>query len=340
MTASLARCLRIGILSTARVAREFVKGVSLSDQVTVSAVASREADRAERFAREMGISRHFGSYEALLADSEIDAVYNSLPNSMHAEWSIQAVRAGKHVLCEKPLAATAGEARAMFKAARDCGVYLVEGYPYRSQPQTIRLQELLTEAAIGRVQFIQAGIGYTLEGADNPRLYPELAGGALMDAGSYPVSLVRMVANERPTRVYAAARWTGRGVDSTLSATMEFNGGLLAQISCSFATCYNRHALIAGSNGQVQTNYPNHPPAGQPSGVRLTRGTARDAVSETVEAPVLNGFLAEAEAFARMVRHGPTNWTGVSPEESIDIVSMLEAIKSSAHSGKPIELSA
>ncbi len=176
------------------------------------------------------------TYEALLADPEIDAIYNPLPNNLHAEWSIRAAEAGKHVLCEKPLATTAADARAMFDAARRNDVYLVEAYPYRAQPQTLKMRELLAAKAIGRLQLVQASFGFPLTDTTNIRMDPALAGGALMDAGCYPVSLVRTVAGERPRRVHAVAKWAPSGVDLTLLASLEFPSGLLAQISCSFAT--------------------------------------------------------------------------------------------------------
>ena len=234
---------------------QFHPGVSTSKRVTVSAIASRDDAKARAFAREFAIARHFGSYQALLADRDTDAVYIPLPNSLHAEWSIAAVRAGKHVLCEKPLSATAAEARAMFDAARRHGVHLVEGFPYRAQPQTRKLRELLEAGVIGEVRLIQAAFGFSLGTGENIRLNPRLAGGALMDVGAYPVSLARMVARSRPTRVHASAHWAG-GVDRTLAATLQFSSGLLAQINCSFSTCLHRHALIAGSNGVIRTTLP------------------------------------------------------------------------------------
>src|ERR1700716_4370784 len=231
MTPSSPPPLRVGILSTANIGRSFVKGVQPSATVKIVAVASRDVAKAKRFAAEVGIPGVHDSYEALLADPEIDAVYNPLPNSLHAEWSIRAVEAGKHVLCEKPLCATGVEARAMFEAARQNGVHLVEGYPYRAQPQTLKLLELIESGAIGRLQLIQASFGFTLAAGPNIRIDPVLAGGALMDAGAYPVSLARMVAKERPSRVHAVAHWAG-GVDHALAATIEFESGLLAPISC------------------------------------------------------------------------------------------------------------
>ena len=209
----MTQALRIGILGTANIARSFVRAVQQSQRVSITAVASRDARKAETFAQETGIARHFGSYEDLLADRAIDAVYNPLPNSLHAAWSIAAVRAGKHVLCEKPLAAGAAEARSMFEAARLHGVHLVEAYPYLAQPQTLKLRELLKDGAIGDVRLIQASFGFTINDSGNIRLNPQLAGGALMDAGVYPLSLIRIIAGRRAAPVQAAARWTQAGQD-------------------------------------------------------------------------------------------------------------------------------
>ncbi|SDR55867.1 Predicted dehydrogenase [Rhizobiales bacterium GAS113] len=331
--------LRIGVLGTANIARAFIAGVSPSQLVKVTTIASRDAAKAEGFARETGLSRTHSSYEALLADSEIDAVYIPLPNSLHAEWAIRAAEARKHVLCEKPLAATEAEARAMFAAARKHGVQLVEAYPYRAQPQTLKLRELLEAGAIGRPQVMQATIGFTIADPANIRLDAALAGGALMDAGSYPVSLVRMVAGERPAWVQAAARFAESGVDRSLVATIAFAGGFLAQISCSFATGFHRHALIAGDDGVIETSFLNHPPLGGPPALQLKRGKDSRAY-ETIEVQGGDGFLAETEAFARLVTQGPAHWTGASEAESIDIMATLEAILRSARSGERAELAA
>jgi D-xylose 1-dehydrogenase (NADP+, D-xylono-1,5-lactone-forming) len=334
----LSQPLRIGILGTAKIARGFVKGVVASRRVIVGAVASRDAGKAAGFAAEFNIPRHFGSYETLLADSGIDAVYNPLPNSLHAQWSIAAARAGKHVLCEKPLAANAEEARAMFEAAREHGVHVVEGYPYLAQPQTIQMRELIRDGAIGDPKLIQASFGFTLSDAGNIRLNPTLAGGALMDVGVYPVSLVRIVAGRRPVRVQAAARWThadgrGAGVDGALAATLEFAGGLLAQISCSFESALHRQALIVGSAGVIETTFANHTSAERPGVLILRAGLGADAVDGKIETPPINGFLAEAESFEALVRGGPAHWVGATPQESVDIMMTLDALLNSARSG-------
>src|ERR1700761_9009081 len=249
--------LRIGVLGAANIARSFIAGVKPSSRVRVTAVASRDEAKAEQFARANGVERHFGSYEALLADADIDAVYNPLPNSLHAEWSIKACEARKHVLCEKPLCTSGDEARAMFAAARKNGVHLVEGYPYRAQPQTISALELIHAGAIGSLQLIQSSFGFTLPVGPNIRGSAELAGGSLMDAGTYPVSLILMAARETPARISAVARFKD-GVDHALAATLEFKSGLLGQVLSSFSTSVHRFALLAGTQGVIQTQFLNH----------------------------------------------------------------------------------
>jgi xylose dehydrogenase (NAD/NADP) len=325
--------LRIGVLGAAKIARLFVDAVRASRKVVVAAMASRDLDRATAFARDTGVAMVHATYEALLDDPEIDAVYVPLPNNLHAAWSIRAADAGKHVLCEKPLAATAAEARAVFEAARRNGVYVVEAYPYRAQPQTLKMRELLAANAIGNLQLIQASFGFPLTDVANIRMNPTLAGGALMDAGSYPVSLVRTIAGTKPTRVCAISRWSESGVDLTTLATLEFSSGLLAQIACSFATVRHRHAFIAGDAGSIATTYFNDTSSAFPPILEVKRGTGWDAQREIIETASGNGFLAEAESFHDLVRHGWGRWVATTPDESIDIALTLDALAVSARTG-------
>ena len=328
--------LRIGVLGTARIARKFIAGVRPSNRVLVTSVASRDAARAAQFAMEMNIGRRFESYESLIRDPDIDAVYNPLPNSMHAEWSIRAIKAGKHVLCEKPLSGSEHEARTMFEAAQHFGVHLVEGFPYRAQPQTLKLQEIVQSGRIGKVRQIQATFAFTLVDREDIRLRPDLAGGALMDLGTYPVNLVRLVAGSRPARVRAVARWNGhedRAVDRTLVALLEFEDGPLAQVMCSFDAAQHREALIVGSNGTIHTTYQNHTSPEIPGDLTVREGLDASGRGITINTPSTNGFLAEAESFAAMVGGGMEQWTGSTVQESIDNAAILEALQQSARSG-------
>jgi D-xylose 1-dehydrogenase (NADP+, D-xylono-1,5-lactone-forming) len=322
--------LRVGVLGAANIARQFIAGVKGSALVSVTCVASRDVAKAAAFARETGVPRSCGSYEELLADPTIDAVYNPLPNGLHAPWSIRAAAAGKHVLCEKPLAVTEAEARDMSDAARANEVILREAYPYMAQPQTIGTRRLLREGAIGRVQFVQASIGFSLAGGPNVRFERALGGGAILDAGSYPVSLVRIAVGERPVRVCATARFYEPEVDRTLTGMLEFPGGALAQIACSFTSGNHRHALIAGDDGVLETTFLNHDRAG-PSLLHLKRGKSGTAQVETTDTGAGDGFRLEAESFARLVAGDSEAWTGATPEESIDIMAAIEAMRRSAN---------
>ncbi len=316
--------LRLGILGTARIARNFVAGLTGSTRVTAVAIASRDTERASHFSRECGVPIAFGSYDAMLESTAIDAVYNPLPNGMHAEWSMRAMECGKHVLCEKPLAASHAEAVSMFAAARRCDVHLVEAYPYRSQPQTLMMQRLIREGAIGRVRTIHASFGFTLTDRGNIRFDPALAGGALMDLGSYPLSLIRMLSGGAPVALHAQGVWDPLGVDRAAIVSLSFADGMLAQAACSFETVIHRQALIAGDHGVIETTYANHTTEIAPV-IRIRRGPDRLAPIESIEVPGVNGFRAEAESFADLVQGGA--WNGIPEHESLDVASMLDAAR-------------
>ena len=325
--------LRFGVLGAARIARTFITGVAPSPLVDVVAVASRDREKGRQFASELGVPRSHDSYDALLADADIDAVYVPLPNTLHAEWVIKALDAGKHVLCEKPIAVSKAETLAMFDAARRNGVFLAEAYPYRAQPQTLELRRLLDEGAIGRVQTVFACFGFKFGDTANIRLDPERGGGALLDAGSYAVNMVRMVAGEKPARVSAVARWSDTKVDLTVTANLEFANGVLGQIACSFNTAFHRHALIAGTDGILETTFLNSPPEAGPPEIHLRRGVPSTTPRETIVLPGGSGFLAETERFVRAVRAGREQWNGSTEAESVDTIATLEAIARSIRSG-------
>jgi len=330
--------LQFGILGTAKIAREFAGAVGMSERVVIAAIASRDGNKARSFADTYRIPRAFDSYEALLADPEVEAIYIPLPNSLHAPWTMKALQAGKHVLCEKPLATSVLDVRRLFAAARERDLVLTEGFPYSAQPHMRVLRELISSGSIGPLKYIQAAFGFTITDAGNIRLDPSLGGGALLDAGVYPVSLVRLLTGERPVRVFATAQWHASGVDSAVIATLEHADGILAQISCSFVTSPHRHALIAGSQGVIQTPFPNNPPLDRPTVLQLKRGASWDMTYEAIEVPAVQGFRAEAEAFERHVRLGVAHWSGVTEQESTDIMLTLEAIIASARQRQPVEV--
>jgi predicted dehydrogenase len=337
--------LRIGILGCANIARQFIRDAAPSPAVRFVAVASRSADTAKAFAEAQGIGRWHGRYEALLADPEVDAIYLPLPNSLHAEWAVKAAQAGKHVLCEKPLALSLAEAQAMFDAARAHGVMLLEAYPYYFQPQTGAMVALLQQGAIGTVRSVQASFGFTL--APNPaniRLQPGLGGGALLDAGSYALSIIRLAMGEAPQRVTADASWADSGVDINLMATLHYANGRRAQLSCAMDAANHRRATIVGTAGTIETEYLNHTgsqagghPFGYlPSQLRLRRGTANSVPFEDIRSPTGSGFRFAAEAFAKVVAEGDHAAIGRAAEASLDIAATLEALARSARLGQPV----
>ena len=331
--------IRIGVLGSAKIARDFITGVASSEIVRVTAVASRTIEKAAAFALDTGLKRSFGSYEAMLADPDIDAIYNPLPNGLHAAWTIRAADARKHILCEKPLAATEAEAKAMFSAAARNGVHLVEAYPYLAQPMTIEARKLVATGAIGKLQLIRASFGVPFSDPNNIRLIADLAGGAVMDVGSYAASFIRVMAGERPNRVHAVARWGVTGVDMQLAGTFEFPSGLLAQIGASFTTGYHRHGQVCGDAGTIETMFLNHPPIGGPAVFQVRHGAMGISPVETIPVAEGNGFLAEAESFARLVATGDKQaWTGATPQESIDIAAMLASLLQSARQDTSIAI--
>jgi predicted dehydrogenase len=335
---SAARPLRIGIMSTGRIARTFAQGVKPSKRVSVEAVASRDVTKAREFARSLDVPRALGSYEGLLADPDIDAIYNPLPNGLHVPWSRAALKAGKHVLCEKPLCASAAEARELFALAQARSLHVVEGFPYRAQPQTQKMMEILGAGTLGRIRLIQASFSFTLTQPNDVRLDRNLEGGALLDLGTYCVSLIRLIAGTMPSRVDATALWSEGGseggVDRTLAGTLEFKDGLQAQIFSSFDAALHRQALIVGEEGTLRTNFLNHTGPDTPGSLFLHRGRDSRAKDEELLNPALNGFLGEAESFAALI-DGSGRWNGATPQESVDIAMTLEALLKSARSRAP-----
>lgn len=339
--------LRLGVLGCATIAHKFCRDVAASPSVRVVAVASRRADKAADFARTHGLARWHADYEALLADPGVDAVYLPLPNSLHAPWAIRAAEAGKHVLCEKPLALNLAEAQAMFAAAQAHGVQLVEAYPYAFQPQHQRLMALLAEGAIGELRSVQACFGFMLPPSpDNIRLKPELGGGALLDAGSYVLSLIREAMGQAPTRVLADASWAPGGVDISLMATLHYADGRRAQLSCAMDTANHRRATLVGTAGTLETEFLNHtapvpdPQTGfLPSQMRLRRGTANTIAFEDLHDATGSGFRFAAEALARWVAQPDAvalSALARLSQASLDNAATLEALARSARLGQAV----
>jgi predicted dehydrogenase len=250
--------MKLGIVSTADINRKVIPGAHASPKVELVAVASRDQARAEAYAREWEIPRAYGSYEALLEDPEVDAVYISLPNTMHVEWSIRSVEAGKHVLCEKPLTRDPADAEAAFDAADRAQRILMEAFMYRHNPQTKRLRRLVDEGAVGDVRLIRSAFSYSLYDEQNIRLRTDVEGGALMDVGCYCVSGSRLAAGGEPESVFGAAWYGPTGTDWVFTGSMRFPGDLLATFDCGTALPGRDELEVIGSEGSLFLDDPWH----------------------------------------------------------------------------------
>jgi predicted dehydrogenase len=335
---NIASPVTFGILSTARIARGFVAGVRDSASVRVTHVASRSIDSARVFATDFEVPHAVGSYEALLAEPGVEAVYLPLPNHLHAEWAIRAFEAGKHVLCEKPLALNEAQARRMFEAAARHGRVLLEAYPYLFQPQTHALHGLVQGGELGELQALQASFGFTLDRPGDYRFDPAMGGGALLDVGCYPISLARLLFGSRPLRVQADAYWAASAVDMRLAATLHFEGGRTAQIHCGMDSAIHRQATVIGSRAVAFSDYLNHTRAELPGHLRLRRGVDWDGGLEEVPYALGSGFRFEAEAFAAQVQGTGTD--AAMRSLSLDVAATLEAVLASARQGRAVDVPA
>jgi xylose dehydrogenase (NAD/NADP) len=293
--------LRWGIIGPGRIAPRIVRALSASARGKLVAVASRDLSRAEAFGARFGIGQSFGSYDALLDASDVDVVYIALPNSLHAEWTIRALEAGKHVLCEKPLALSVRDVDAIIAASTRTSRVAVEGFMYLHHPQTIRAVELAQGGELGQLELIDGTFSFFLSYPKDPRIDPAMGGGSLWDVGCYPVSLARRIAGEEPERLNAFARFDERGVDRTFIGQLRFPGGLLAQFDSGFAAPDRERIEIVGSDATLVLDAPFLPePDGPPPSVTLWRG--REATP--LEVPSIDQYLAEVEDLMSVVLDG------------------------------------
>jgi xylose dehydrogenase (NAD/NADP) len=247
------RKVRWGLLSTARINRRVTPGMRDSPIAELVGVASRELARAKKAANDLGAKKAFGSYEEMLASDNIDAVYISLPNSLHAEWSIKAARAGKHVLCEKPLASNSKEAATIVKACEKANVLLMEAFMYRHHPQHAKVREILSSGRIGEPLVVNSRLSIHVESKDDIRWQGALAGGALMDVGCYCINASRFLFNSEPIR--AKALWEydkKRGVDVTTIGLLEFSKNRYATFVCSLMMERTNYYQIIGTEGSIE----------------------------------------------------------------------------------------
>jgi predicted dehydrogenase len=285
--------LRWGVLSAARINQKVIPGLQSAAGCEVVALASRDQVRAAEAARELGIGRVHDSYEELLADPGVDAVYIPLPNALHVPWTIRALEAGKHVLCEKPLGRRAAEVEAAFAAAERSGRRLMEAFMYRHHPQTETLLRLVGDGAVGPVRTITASFGFNLLGASDIRLDAELDGGALMDVGCYCLHAIRQLAGE-PVAVRAVQLVTGDGVDITFAAALQMPAGVLAHFDAGIGQAPRHHLEVVGADGTLFLADPWH--CADP-GIELRRGGETERIAVSAADP----YRLQAEHFAGVV---------------------------------------
>ena len=323
--------VRWGILSTANIAtQKVIPGMRRAARTEVAAIASRDEALARSVADRLGIPTAHGSYEALLADPRVDAVYIPLPNHLHVDWTIAAVRAGKHVLCEKPLALTAADAERMVEAADAAGVHLMEAFMYRHHPSWVAVRELVADGRIGRLAAIQSWFSYFNDDPANIRNVLDFGGGALYDIGCYCVNLSRMLFGGEPTRVTSAIRRDPTdGTDTLTSAILEFEGGT-ASFVCSTRSETDQRVHIYGDAGRISIGIPFNIPPDRPTTISLTAGGDPPVApaTEVLTFPTKDPYAAEVEAFASAILDGGP--TPVPPQDAIANLRVIESIFAAA----------
>jgi|SRR5947209_2626262 len=317
-----------GVISTANINRLFLAGARQANGVEIAAVASRDRTRAEQYAREHEIPRAHGSYEELLQDPDIEAVYIPLPNALHVEWSIRALRSGKHVLCEKPLSRHPHEVERAFDAAEQNGRLLMEAFMYRHHAQTRRLTELLRDGAVGRIRTIRAAFGFVAPDPDNVRLQTGLDGGGLMDVGCYCVSAARLIAGE-PERVSAEQSLGGDGVDVVFAATMRHRDDVLSHFDAGLALDSRDLLEVTGDAGSLLLEDPWH--CRNPL-IQLRRG----GETEQIEIERVNSYGLEAENMSQAIRGQTSPLLGRT--DALGQARTIEALYTAADTGRTVSL--
>jgi predicted dehydrogenase len=322
--------LRWGILGTARINRALIPPLQGGARHVLRAIASRDKPRAAAYAQQWNIDVAYGSYEALIGDPEIDAIYNPLPNSLHAEWTIRAARAGKHVLCEKPLALSVSEVDAIERAARDAGVVVAEAFMYRHHPQTLHLKALVDEGAIGDLVLVRGSFTFSLMRPMDVRLEVALGGGSLWDVGCYPVSMARHLIGEEPVRVFGWQRETPAGIDDLFAGTLHF-GKVLAQFDCGFCVPLRTHLEVVGTRGAIAVPMPFKP------GLEERMVITRDDGSETVAVTGQQLYAGEIEDFADAVLLGRAPRVSLADSRA-NVATLVALYESARRGGVPVDL--
>lgn len=316
--------IRFGILGAGKILAKIGTAFGVAHGVKLVAIASRDGARAEAAARQYSATRAHTGYEALIADPEVDVVFNALHNGLHCEWTARALEAGKHVLCEKPLACSTAEVEKMFTAAHAHRRQLMEGFMYRFHPQMIEAVRRVRAGELGRLLHIRASYATRGREPENPRYWPDAGGGALMDVGCYCVNASLMFAGKRPEHIAGQARFAN-GVDVTLSGTLDFGGGLAAHILCSFESEGVYGVEVAGTEAKLVIPNPWLPPGGVGE-FQVTRNGQTEIVKLATPHP-LSHFAAEIEHFAGCVQENraPTMVTEADSRETMRVIEMLLA---------------
>jgi D-xylose 1-dehydrogenase (NADP+, D-xylono-1,5-lactone-forming) len=325
--------LRLGLLSTAAINAQILRGASETDRVEIVAVGSRDAAKAQAYAREHGIVRAHGSYEKLLADDAVDAVYIGLPNGMHHEWTMGALEAGKHVLVEKPYTRRAAEAEAAFAAADAAGLVLMEAFMYRHHPQSAIVRDLVVGGAIGRLQTVKATFTFALDDLTNVRALPELDGGALMDVGCYCVSAIRLLAGE-PERVSGEQVTGTTGVDMAFHGTLRLAGDVIGQFEASFRSPRRQRVEAVGDGGVIVVEAPFRIDWG--GSVLLARRDDDGVLgkAEAVEAPGANSYRLELENLADAIQGRAPQLLG--RDDAVGQARTIEALYRAVDEGRSV----
>ncbi len=328
---NLSSPLRWGLISTARINRALIKPLRASERNELHAVASRSLEKAQEYAAEWNIPQAYGSYQAMLDDPEIDVVYNSLPNSLHTEWTVKALQAGKHVLCEKPLATSLEEVYAMRAAAQSTGLYLAEAFMYRHHPQTIKVKELVDSGVLGDLRVVKGDFTYNIRDEGDVRLFPELGGGSIWDIGCYPISFTRYILGEEPEEVFGWQLTGKSGVDEVFAGQLRFAGDVFAQFVSGFRSPYRSRIEIVGSEATLVVPQPFNPDLD----VEILIGKGGEY--ESIKMPRQELYLGEVEDLADAILSGTP--PRISLEDSCGNVAVILALLRSAKRGMPVEIS-
>lgn len=326
--------VRWGILSTASIGvRKVIPGMQKGELCDIAAIASRDLHKAKETAQQLGIRKAYGSYDELLADPQIDAIYNPLPNQMHVPWSIKAAEAGKHVLCEKPVSLTVAEARTLLEAQQRTGVKIGEAFMVRTHPQWLRTLEIVGSGRIGELRSIQGFFSYFNTDPTNIRNMPEAGGGALMDIGCYAINVSRFLFGEEPVRVFGVAeRDPMMKIDRLTSGILDFPSGQ-SIFTCSTQLVPYQRIQIFGTKGRIEIEIPFNAPTDRPCRILIDNGRDVFGSGITIETfPICDQYTIQGDAFSRSILEGTE--VPVPIGDAVKNMAVIEAIFRSAVSGR------